>query len=64
MYRRNGNQPLSPEADHPFGPGEDGLDIEALANALLVVRRDPVGRRCFDVVDPERPLHRHLACHR
>ena len=48
----------------PLRPGEDGLNLKALPDALFVICRDPLGGRGFDIVDPERPLHRHLAGHR
>ena len=45
-------------------PGEDGLNLEALPDALFVICRDPLCGRGFHVVDPERPLHWHLTRHR
>ena len=39
----------------PLRPGKDGLNVEALPDALFVICRDPLGGRRFDIVDPERP---------
>ena len=40
------------------------MNLETAALTILVIGRDPLSGRSLDVVDPERPLHRHLARHR
>ena len=44
-------------------PGEDGLNVEALTLALLVIGGDPLGRLGLDIVDPQNIADRVRAAH-
>ena len=44
-------------------PGEDGLDVKALPNALFIVRRDALSRGGLDVVDAQGLLDGDLTRH-
>src|SRR5690606_29841759 len=44
-------------------PRKHSLYIKALANTLLVICCDPIGRCRFDIVDPQSSLDGNFSCH-
>ncbi len=46
-----------------FWPGENGLDVKALPNALFVIRRDALSRGGLDVIDAQGLLDGDLTRH-
>ena len=47
-----------------FRPGKDGLNVKALTYSLFIVRRNALGGRSLNVIDPECTPHRYLGGHR